>query len=87
MKKADLIKLAEDNEVELEDGMTVADIKAALDLADVDYSGDAGTIEVQLKRDVWDADGNRMRAPHIVSVPVEDAMDMVESGLAARVKK
>jgi len=93
MKKSDLIELAEANDVELEDGMTVADITAALDLAGVEVVEDVPAapaptgIEVQLKRDVWDANGVRMRAPQIVTVPVEDAMDMVESGLASRVKK
>lgn len=43
-------------------------------------------IPVQIKRDFWDADGKRHRKGTVVEVPVEAALDGVESGALARVK-
>ena len=43
-------------------------------------------IPVQILRDVWDADGNRHRKGQIIEVPVEAALDGVESGALSRVK-
>lgn len=43
-------------------------------------------IAVNVLRDVWDGEGNRHRKGTIVEVPVEDAMDGVESGFYSRVR-
>uniref|UniRef100_UPI003F49621F hypothetical protein n=1 Tax=Ensifer adhaerens TaxID=106592 RepID=UPI003F49621F len=44
-------------------------------------------IEVEIKRDFWDEDGERQRAGTIIKVPVEVALEGIESGALARVKK
>jgi len=44
-------------------------------------------IEVSIKRDFWDADGERHVAGTIVSVPIEAALEGIETGALARVKK
>ena len=44
-------------------------------------------IEVMIVRDFWDADGKRHCAGTTVRVPVETALDGIESGALARVKK
>ena len=43
-------------------------------------------IPVVIKRDVWDADGKRHRKGTIIELPVDAAMDGVESGALSRVK-
>lgn len=43
-------------------------------------------IEVSILRDFWDQDGTRHRAGTVVKVPVEAALDGIESGALARVK-
>lgn len=43
-------------------------------------------IPVRIERDFWDAEGNRHRKGTIVEVPVEAALDGVESGALSRVK-
>lgn len=45
------------------------------------------TVDVEILRDFWDADGNRHKAGTIISVPVEAALDGVESGALRRAKK
>lgn len=42
-------------------------------------------IAVNLKRDFWDADGVRVRAPQVVEVPIDDALSMIQSGAATKV--
>lgn len=44
------------------------------------------TVAVQIKRDVWDGDGNRHRKGTIVEMPMEEAMDAIEAGSVSRVK-
>lgn len=44
------------------------------------------TIKCVILRDFWDADGKRHKAGTEVSLPIEAAMDGVESGAVARVK-
>ncbi|MGO4619046.1 hypothetical protein AB4Z34_05390 [Ensifer sp. 2YAB10] len=44
-------------------------------------------IEVEIKRDFWDEEGERHRAGTIIKVPVEVALEGIESGALARVKK
>lgn len=44
-------------------------------------------IEVEIKRDFWDGEGERQRAGTIIKVPVEVALEGIESGALARVKK
>ncbi|MGT2444478.1 hypothetical protein ACU4I5_18640 [Ensifer adhaerens] len=44
-------------------------------------------IEVEIKRDFWDEEGERQRAGTIIKVPVEVALEGIESGALARVKK
>lgn len=43
-------------------------------------------IPVSIKRDIWDKNGKRHRAGAVIELPVEAAMDAVESGAATRVK-
>lgn len=43
-------------------------------------------IPVMIERDFWDKDGNRHRKGTIVEVPVEAALDGVETGALSRVK-
>lgn len=44
------------------------------------------TVSVQIKRDIWDGDGNRHRKGTIVDMPMDEAMDAVEAGSVSRVK-
>lgn len=44
-------------------------------------------VECEIKRDFWDKDGNRHREGKTVSLPVEAALEGIESGALARVKK
>ncbi len=44
-------------------------------------------IEVEIKRDFWDEEGERQRAGTIIKVPVDVALEGIESGALARVKK
>lgn len=44
-------------------------------------------VEVEIKRDFWDEEGERQRAGTIIKVPVEVALEGIESGALARVKK
>jgi hypothetical protein len=44
------------------------------------------TIDVIVKRDVWDAAGERHRAGTVRTVTVEEAMDGIEAGLYSRHK-
>jgi hypothetical protein len=44
-------------------------------------------VEVMIKRDFWDADGVRHAAGTVVKVPVDAALEGVESGALGRVKK
>jgi hypothetical protein len=44
-------------------------------------------VEVVIKRDFWDKDGVRHAAGTIVSVPVDAAMEGIESGALGRVRK
>lgn len=57
-------------------------------MADEDKKTDAKEklIPVVIKRDVWDADGTRHRKGTIIELPVDAAMDGVESGALSRVK-
>ncbi|HET7413890.1 MAG TPA: helix-hairpin-helix domain-containing protein [Pararhizobium sp.] len=43
-------------------------------------------IPVRINRDFWDADGKRHRKGTVVEVPVEAALDGVETGALSRVK-
>lgn len=43
-------------------------------------------VRVRIERDFWDADGTRHRAGTEVDVPVEAALDGVETGALSRVK-
>lgn len=43
-------------------------------------------VTVRIERDFWDGEGNRHHAGTIVEVPVEAALDGVESGALSRVK-
>ena len=43
-------------------------------------------IPVTILRDFWDADGKRHHKGKVVEVPVEAALDGVESGALSRVK-
>lgn len=43
-------------------------------------------IPVRINRDFWDAEGNRHRKGTVVEVPVEAALDGVETGALSRVK-
>ena len=43
-------------------------------------------IPVRINRDFWDADGTRHRKGTVVEVPVEAALDGVETGALSRVK-
>lgn len=47
----------------------------------------ANLIEVEIKRDFWDEQGERQRAGTTIKVPVEVALEGIESGALARVKK
>lgn len=44
-------------------------------------------IEVEIVRDFWDEDGERHPAGKKVSVPVDAALEGIESGALRRVKK
>ncbi|WP_376742360.1 hypothetical protein [Ensifer canadensis] len=44
-------------------------------------------VEVEIKRDFWDEEGERQRAGTIIKVPVEVALEGIETGALARVKK
>lgn len=44
-------------------------------------------VEVEIKRDFWDEEGERQRAGTIIKVPIEVALEGIESGALARVKK
>lgn len=44
-------------------------------------------IDVEIKRDFWDADGKRHRGGTRVKVPMEAALDGIESGALSRVKE
>lgn len=43
-------------------------------------------IAVRIERDFWDASGERHRKGTVVEVPVEAALDGVETGALSRVK-
>lgn len=43
-------------------------------------------IAVRIERDFWNEDGTRHRKGTVVEVPVETALDGVESGALSRVK-
>lgn len=43
-------------------------------------------VKVRIERDFWDADGTRHRAGTEVDVPVDAALDGVETGALSRVK-
>lgn len=43
-------------------------------------------IAVRIERDFWDADGERHRKGTVVEVPVDAALDGVETGALSRVK-
>lgn len=43
-------------------------------------------IPVRINRDFWDSEGTRHRKGTVVEVPVEAALDGVESGALSRVK-
>ena len=43
-------------------------------------------IKVKILRDFWDKEGKRHRAGKIVEIPVEAALDGVETGALSRVK-
>lgn len=47
----------------------------------------AGQVEVEIKRDFWDEKGTRHRAGNTVRVSLETAMEGIENGSLARVKK
>jgi hypothetical protein len=44
-------------------------------------------VEVVIKRDFWDKDGQRHVAGTVVKVPVDAALEGVESGALGRVKR
>lgn len=44
-------------------------------------------IEMELLRDYWPEDDARVAAGATISVPAEAAMDLIEKGLARRIKK
>lgn len=44
-------------------------------------------IEVQIVRDFWDESGERHRAGTVVKVPLDAALDGIETGALTRVKK
>ncbi|GHA15179.1 hypothetical protein GCM10007989_07420 [Devosia pacifica] len=87
-------------ELELRDSIVNADWRAqAKGLVDGGDEGkDAGpaaepksqpkaqTIPVQIKRDIWDENGQRHRKGTVVEMSVEAALDGVESGAVTRVK-
>jgi hypothetical protein len=43
-------------------------------------------IPVRINRDFWDKDGNRHRKGKIIDVPIEAALEGVETGALSRVK-
>ncbi|MBN7755485.1 hypothetical protein JYP46_01495 [Nitratireductor aquimarinus] len=47
----------------------------------------AQDIECEIKRDFWDKDGVRHREGTTVTLPVEAALEGIESGALARIKK
>jgi hypothetical protein len=47
---------------------------------------DVKKIAVTVKRDFWNAEGERQRKGTVVELSVEEAMDAVESGAATRVR-
>ncbi|PWL17399.1 hypothetical protein DKP76_11515 [Falsochrobactrum shanghaiense] len=47
----------------------------------------AQTIEVEIVRDFWDADGNRCEAGTCIEVPVEAALEGIETGALRRAPK
>ena len=44
-------------------------------------------VKVRIERDFWDAEGTRHRAGTEVDVPVEAALDGIETGALSRVKE
>lgn len=44
-------------------------------------------VKVRIERDFWDAEGARHRAGTEVDVPVEAALDGIETGALSRVKE
>lgn len=44
------------------------------------------TVPVRIKRDIWDAEGERHRKGTVIELPVEAAMDAIEAGAVSRVK-
>lgn len=44
------------------------------------------TVPVRIKRDIWDADGERHRKGAVIELPIEAAMDAIEAGAVSRVK-
>lgn len=44
------------------------------------------TVAVMIKRDIWDAEGERHRKGSIIEMTVNEAMDAVEAGSVTRVK-
>jgi hypothetical protein len=87
MKKADLIALAEANEVELESGWSVGDIKAALELAEVEIptksKGDS-PLDIYLDYDFWDDDGERVIKGTVIPMPKKMALEFIQSGKGRR---
>lgn len=55
-------------------------------MADDDKSAKEKLIPVRILRDFWDADGVRHHKGTVVEVPVDAALDGVESGALSRVK-
>ena len=80
----DLKKQAEELGIKIDGRWNDERIQQEIDKA---LSGPAQpTVAVQIKRDRWDAEGNRQRKGTIVDMPVDEAMDAVEAGSVTRVK-
>lgn len=45
------------------------------------------TVQVEIVRDFWDAEGNRREAGTLIEVPVEAALEGIESGALRRAQK
>ena len=96
VKKSDIVAKLTEIGATFEEGAKVDELRAlftdeemaALE-AEVkarEAEAQANTIRCIVLRDYWDAAENRVRAGEVVSLPVDIAMDGVESGSLARAK-
>ncbi len=92
MTKDELEALGREHGLELDKRKSVAKLRKELAAAGVDVPAEVPApeaaapagVDVEILRDVWDADGVRQRRGSVVAVPTDTALEWLEKGLAKR---